>query len=150
MESFVLSETLKVRIFRCCIHFIADDGFQYLFLLFDEDNVLHTDDSNYVFTTEGHILFLGREHLKTPSSTCEGIPFDMQLCPAYRPRVAGNDTRLLQGIRSHVDIDYSRELVALLPERAEQELWSPNGWCEKPKTDVVVRDKCSPFAFKAD
>ncbi|KAJ1892103.1 hypothetical protein LPJ66_006540 [Kickxella alabastrina] len=39
MESFFLSETLK-----------------YLFLLFDEDNPLHKHHSNFVFTTEGHVL----------------------------------------------------------------------------------------------
>ncbi|KAJ1950338.1 hypothetical protein FBU59_000727, partial [Linderina macrospora] len=39
MESFLLSETLK-----------------YLYLLFDDENPLHSADSNYVFTTEGHVL----------------------------------------------------------------------------------------------
>ncbi|KAJ2004797.1 hypothetical protein GGI04_002482 [Coemansia thaxteri] len=39
MESFFLSETLK-----------------YLYLLFDEDNPLHSLDNNYVFTTEAHVL----------------------------------------------------------------------------------------------
>ncbi|KAJ1678841.1 hypothetical protein EV182_003250, partial [Spiromyces aspiralis] len=39
MESFFLSETLK-----------------YLYLLFDEDNVVNAMDSNFVFTTEGHLL----------------------------------------------------------------------------------------------
>jgi len=52
MESFVLSETIK-----------------YLYLLFDETNPLHKDDSNYIFTTEGHILTLGSEHLKPLSPT---------------------------------------------------------------------------------
>lgn len=44
MESFVLSETLK-----------------YLFLLFDEDNELHTDRGNVVFSTEAHPLWLSLE-----------------------------------------------------------------------------------------
>ncbi|KAF9905426.1 alpha mannosidase-like protein [Linnemannia zychae] len=48
MESFALSETFK-----------------YLFLLFDEENVLHQElkDSNYVFTTEGHVLSLANKYL---------------------------------------------------------------------------------------
>ncbi|KAF9122761.1 alpha mannosidase-like protein [Mortierella sp. 14UC] len=48
MESFALSETFK-----------------YLFLLFDEDNVLHQElkDSNFVFTTEGHVLALANKYL---------------------------------------------------------------------------------------
>ncbi|KAI7815960.1 glycoside hydrolase, partial [Gamsiella multidivaricata] len=43
MESFALSETIK-----------------YLYLLFDEENLLHQElkDSNFVFTTEGHVLRL--------------------------------------------------------------------------------------------
>ncbi|KAJ1917419.1 hypothetical protein H4219_003230, partial [Mycoemilia scoparia] len=39
MESFFLSETLK-----------------YLYLLFDEDNIINRLDGNFVFTTEGHIF----------------------------------------------------------------------------------------------
>ncbi|KAJ1733051.1 hypothetical protein LPJ61_001744 [Coemansia biformis] len=39
MDSFVLSETFK-----------------YLYLLFDDDNPLHKLHTNYVFTTEGHVL----------------------------------------------------------------------------------------------
>ncbi|KAG0265113.1 alpha mannosidase-like protein [Actinomortierella ambigua] len=48
MESFALSETFK-----------------YLFLLFDEENVLHHEmkDTNFVFTTEGHVLYLRNEYL---------------------------------------------------------------------------------------
>ncbi|KAG0379647.1 alpha mannosidase-like protein [Mortierella sp. AD032] len=48
MESFALSETFK-----------------YLFLLFDEENVLHQElkDSNFVFTTEGHVLALANKYL---------------------------------------------------------------------------------------
>ncbi|SCU91722.1 LAME_0E13586g1_1 [Lachancea meyersii CBS 8951] len=41
METFVLSETLK-----------------YLFLIFDEENELHTDLSNVVFSTEAHPFWL--------------------------------------------------------------------------------------------
>ncbi|KAJ2228508.1 hypothetical protein H4R99_006180 [Coemansia sp. RSA 1722] len=39
MESFLLSETFK-----------------YLYMLFDEENPLHRTHSNFVFTTEGHVL----------------------------------------------------------------------------------------------
>ncbi|KAF9141365.1 alpha mannosidase-like protein [Mortierella sp. GBA39] len=48
MESFALSETFK-----------------YLFLLFDEENILHQElkDSNFVFTTEGHVLALANKYL---------------------------------------------------------------------------------------
>ncbi|CAO3646706.1 unnamed protein product [Mucor fragilis] len=46
MESFMLSETLK-----------------YLYLLFDTDHPINTMDSNYVFTTEGHVLGLPKKYL---------------------------------------------------------------------------------------
>jgi hypothetical protein len=54
MESFALSETFK-----------------YLFLLFDEENILHQElkDSNFVFTTEGHVLALGNKYLKFSRKT---------------------------------------------------------------------------------
>ena len=44
MESFMLSETLK-----------------YLYLLFDDTNILNTIHGNWVFTTEGHPLFIKHE-----------------------------------------------------------------------------------------
>lgn len=44
MESFVLSETLK-----------------YLYLLFDEDNELHKDRNNVIFSTEAHPLWVTPE-----------------------------------------------------------------------------------------
>ncbi|KAI8920156.1 glycoside hydrolase family 47 protein [Powellomyces hirtus] len=47
MESFFLSETLK-----------------YLYLLFDEDNIVHQVHGNHVFTTEGHLLMLPYQLLK--------------------------------------------------------------------------------------
>ena len=54
-ESFFLSETVKVwskkKVYRSS--FIA---LQYLYLLFDVDNPVNLHASNYLFTTEGHIL----------------------------------------------------------------------------------------------
>lgn len=54
MESFWLSETFK-----------------YLFLLFDEENPLHSLDTPWVFTTEGHPIILPRSqtHASTSAST---------------------------------------------------------------------------------
>ena len=43
-ESFFLSETVK-----------------YLYLLFDIDNPINTDNMKYVFSTEGHVLPLAGE-----------------------------------------------------------------------------------------
>ncbi|KAF9006459.1 alpha mannosidase-like protein [Cyathus striatus] len=125
MESFALSETLK-----------------YLYLLFDEENTLHSDDSNYVFTTEGHILMLGREHLrhKRKSRTSES-----HQCPVYAPfdSVYGNGKRstgLIQGVLSRPDVDYARELVGRSPNHWDMETWSPYGWCERPKVELYSYD----------
>ncbi|KII94783.1 glycoside hydrolase family 47 protein [Plicaturopsis crispa FD-325 SS-3] len=129
MESFALSETLK-----------------YLFLLFDEDNPLHSDDSNYVLTTEGHILSLGREHLKPPSTSRRNMRrVETHQCPVYEPVIRAydsweNGTGLVQGIRSRPDIDYSRELIGLLASDADSYMWDANGWCETPKVDLFSYD----------
>jgi mannosidase alpha-like ER degradation enhancer 1 len=144
MESFVLSETLKVAcfLFSRLHHLHCWYPTQYLYLLFDEKNAIHYDDSNYVFTTEGHILSLGREQLNSTLSTHRKVPPEQLSCPVYLPPMTGygskNRTGLIQGVRSHVDIDYSRELVALFPEKKEEILWSPSGWCERPKVDIPV------------
>ncbi|KAG6872750.1 hypothetical protein C0995_006952 [Termitomyces sp. Mi166 len=104
MESFALSETLK-----------------YLYLLFDEENPLHSNDSNYVFTTEGHILVLGRQHLKPIS--------------ASRRKLLGG---LVRGVRSRPDFEYARSLVGLAPPQKDIDTWSPSGWCERPHVDLFV------------
>jgi len=149
MESFVLSETLKVVVCFSSLPILTVDV-QYLFLLFDEENPLHSDDSNYVFTTEGHILSLGREHLKTLSSTHQNASSGGDRCLAYSSakttqKSLANKTGLIQGMRSHIDLDYSRELVALLPDGAEKDSWSPHGWCEKPEVDVPVGHSDPPL-----
>ncbi|KAF8897458.1 alpha mannosidase-like protein [Infundibulicybe gibba] len=128
MESFALSETLK-----------------YLFLLFDEGNPLHSDDSNYVFTTEGHILTLDSKYLKPMSAARKKMrSIDNHQCPPYIPFVLVNSDRdttgLTLGIRSRPDVDYSRELLGMPPSQSDKNSWSPNGWCEKPKVDLFSYD----------
>ncbi|KAF8913826.1 alpha mannosidase-like protein [Gymnopilus junonius] len=124
MESFALSETLK-----------------YLYLLFDEENPLHSDESNYVFTTEGHILTLGRDHMRSPAPARKRMRnVEAHQCPVYVPSIAGSDHRggssgLVQGIRSRPDVDYSRYLVGVSPSSTEEQYWSPDGWCDKPNVE---------------
>ncbi|KAJ7179913.1 alpha mannosidase-like protein [Mycena crocata] len=145
MESFALSETLK-----------------YLFLLFDEENPLHKDDSNYVFTTEGHLLTLGPKHMKpTPSARRKMRNIENHQCPAYRPFIQ-NGSGLSMGIRSRGDVDYSRELLAQQASEVDQNLWSPYGWCERPFVSLfaydfilsanakVVNEDLSPSRIKLD
>ncbi|KAG5716543.1 ER degradation-enhancing alpha-mannosidase-like protein 1 [Termitomyces sp. T112] len=129
MESFALSETLK-----------------YLYLLFDEDNPLHGNDSNYVFTTEGHILSLGRQHLKPISASRRRLRhIDNHQCPVYRPFIQGSNRRdqvdgLVRGIQSRPDFEYARSLVGLTPPQKDIDTWSPSGWCERPHVDLFSYD----------
>lgn len=67
MESFMLSETLK-----------------YLFLLFDEKNHLNQLSSNWVFTTEGHPLFIERTKQEpTPCSVPLGSSCEVPDAPGF-------------------------------------------------------------------
>ncbi|THH17946.1 hypothetical protein EW146_g2940 [Bondarzewia mesenterica] len=132
MESFVLSETLK-----------------YLYLLFDEMNPLHSDDSNYVFTTEGHILFLGNEHLKPMSTALRKLRRnESHQCPAYVPIAIGVEELpgLTLGIYSRPDVDYSSYLVGMPLLDEDKSSWHPNGWCEVPQVDLYSYD----FILSAD
>ncbi|KAF7301339.1 alpha-1,2-Mannosidase [Mycena indigotica] len=122
MESFALSETLK-----------------YLYLLFDEENPLHRDDSNYVFTTEGHLLTLGNDLQKPSSARRKMRKVETHQCPAYRPHHR-NGSSLSMGIRSRGDVDYARALLDQSPSDLDESAWSPNGWCERPNTDLFAYD----------
>ncbi len=113
---------------------------QYLFLLFDEENPLHSDDSNYVFTTEGHILTLGRDNIKpVPPARRKLRKIVNHQCPAYEPYSEPHKLNgLVQGIRSRGDVEYSRELVGIQPSELDKTFWSADGWCEQPKVDLFV------------
>ncbi|EAU84717.2 ER degradation-enhancing alpha-mannosidase-like 1 [Coprinopsis cinerea okayama7 len=118
MESFALSETLK-----------------YLYLLFDEDNALHRDDSDFVLTTEGHIFKLP-EVLKRASPP-PSRKFISHQCPAYSPQEKGSKLPgLLQGVRYRPHVEYARSLVGASASETDKKWWSADGWCEKPKLDV--------------
>ncbi|KAG2135913.1 glycoside hydrolase family 47 protein [Suillus bovinus] len=128
MESFALSETLK-----------------YLYLLFDEDNPLHKDDSHYVFTTEGHILSLPREVLKPMSRIRRKMRGEENhQCPLYEPvqdlLPDGTISGLIRGVGSRADVDYARYLVGLRSQALDEHHWSPDGWCAIPEVDLYSFD----------
>ncbi|KZV75403.1 glycoside hydrolase family 47 protein [Peniophora sp. CONT] len=133
MESFVLSETLK-----------------YLYLLFDEENPLHTDDSNWVFTTEGHILTLDHSLLKAPSRYIREFRRGERLeCPAYfPPEFSGYGDKagsgLTVGIRTRTDFDYPTHLLGMDP--INEVGWHPQAECVMPKVDVYLFE----FIMSAD
>lgn len=117
---------------------------KYLYLLFDEDNPLHNNDSSYVFTTEGHILSLDQHHMKaTPPARRRMRTIEMHQCPAYSPFMLAQDNRrpgsgLVVGIRSRPDVEYARHLVALSPSPSDERHWFSYGWCEVPKQEPYV------------
>jgi hypothetical protein len=71
MESFFLSETLK-----------------YLYLLFDEENILHTGFRDHIFTTQAHIFpLLPHFHDRLESSDLSSVTSDLStIAPRMCPR----------------------------------------------------------------
>ncbi|KAI1319085.1 alpha mannosidase-like protein [Mortierella claussenii] len=143
MESFALSETFK-----------------YLYLLFDEENLLHQElkDTNFVFTTEGHVLSLSSKYLdrrehnssdrepsrhqyskQSLSAAIQGayhhhgesVKTGGPICKAYR----APDT-FLKSIRYRPDADFARQMVGAREDFRDQLELDPKGYCEKPTLDV--------------
>ncbi|KAF8761568.1 Glycosyl hydrolase family 47 [Rhizoctonia solani] len=124
MESFALSETLK-----------------YLFLIFDEENKINSDDQNMVFTTEGHLITLSQQHLKTPSEASRYFrQKEQNFCPS---------------IRSRPDSDYGRFITGLelsVVGASDSPWWDLSGRCAVPQPEEYVstsvyHDQASPFDF---
>ncbi|KAL5640918.1 hypothetical protein ACGC1H_001409 [Rhizoctonia solani] len=133
MESFALSETLK-----------------YLFLIFDEDNKINSDDQNMVFTTEGHLVTLSPQHLKKPSEASRYFRRKEQnFCPIYQPTRNPPDTHsgeafgLVQSIRSRPDSDYGRFLTGLelsVVGASDSPWWDLSGRCAVPQPEEYSFD----------
>src|SRR5258706_7876076 len=126
MESFVLSETLK-----------------YLYLLFDEANEFSKSDSNFIFTTEGHILLLNSTHLHPISETRRRARrHERPQCPVHQPVVRPHAHGLVHGIRSRPEYEYARHLAGnnMFGDVAkdDSEWWDAHGICEVPEVDVFV------------
>lgn len=118
---------------------------QYLYLLFDESNPLNHDDSNGVFTTEGHYLVLDKKLLRPPPKSRKG---EAQTCPRYDPvhssRMHPNSSKSLHelqpGILFRKDMEYARTLVGVISNPASaisRGLWSESGFCESPSVQVT-------------
>ncbi|CAE6449780.1 unnamed protein product [Rhizoctonia solani] len=145
MESFALSETLK-----------------YLFLMFDEDNKINSDDQNVVFTTEGHLITLSHQHLKKPSEASRYLrQKEQNFCPVYQPArnppdlYSGEAFGLVQSIRSRPDSDYGRFLTGLdlsVVGASDSPWWDLSGRCAVPQPEEYVStstsyDQTLPFDF---
>lgn len=133
MESFMLSETLKVG--RC--H--GEAYKQYLYLLFEDTPSTHL--SNQVFTTEGHPLSMPVSMQKSPSAARRVLHRGEDLqCPMYRPPTLGG---LVVGIEQRRDYEYARSLVygPGVDGRVEEHgrvHWSEHGFCEVPSVPRFV------------
>ena len=100
-----------------------------------------------MFTTEGHILTLGPEHLRPLSPVRRKLRRVENLqCPAYQPLRLGiiNEEEfeaglgLQTGILSRADYDYARALVGTASDEIEEEWWSPEGFCDVPVAEPYV------------
>lgn len=126
--------------------------------MFDENNPLHTDDSNTVFTTEGHLLTLSRQHIEPPSAIRRQLRRAENLqCPAYYPTRHPwkplDDLHGLAGsIRSREDSEFARISVGSDEHsRATAEdsvFWMSGAWCQTPRVDIYVRLPISSRAFR--
>ncbi|KAH7344593.1 alpha-mannosidase [Rhizoctonia solani] len=133
MESFALSETLK-----------------YLFLMFDEDNKINSDDQNVVFTTEGHLITLSHQHLKKASEASRYLrQKEQNFCPVYQPArnppdvYPGEAFGLVQSIRSRPDSDYGRFLTGLdlsVVGASDSPWWDLSGRCAVPQPEEYSFD----------
>ena len=118
---------------------------QYLYLLFDEENPLHSDDSNYVFTTEGHILTLEPQYTKPMSAVRRKLRgAENHQCPTYSPgstfqKHPNLGQGIVGGVRSRRDVEYARYLTDGTASELERAAWSPYGFCDIPKVEIFVR-----------
>jgi len=136
MESFVLSETLKVG---HTIFSVTQLTMQYLYLLFDDTPA--SSLSNSVFTTEGHSLSLPYRLLAEPSPIRRELHRgEQQFCPAYLPPTLNG---LRVGIEQRDDWEYGRTLIYgddLNNDVAKEErkYWSADGYCAVPSAPKFV------------
>ncbi|KAL9549006.1 hypothetical protein MBANPS3_005418 [Mucor bainieri] len=132
MESFMLSETLK-----------------YLYLLFDADHPINTMDSNYVFTTEGHVLGLPKKYLghNASSSSSSKKKKGRPALATLQQSPAGTCQRYNPSGRHHTSLPNALEMTTM-PHRPHMDAaahmvghtttllppppLSPDGYCESP------------------
>ena len=61
--------------------FVVAETFKYLYLLFADDSDLSLDVSNFVFTTEGHLLPLSLARLSNRTA----VPVSYSRCFTFNP-----------------------------------------------------------------
>ncbi|KAG0265396.1 alpha mannosidase-like protein [Mortierella polycephala] len=143
MESFALSETFK-----------------YLFLLFDEENLLHHElkDTNFVFTTEGHVLSLSSKYLvkeyqngagdqkqqHTTKSSSDQLNNQQGRHRHHDSRIGGGPVcepyrapeTFVKSIPYRPDADFARQMVGTRADARDIVELDPKGICEKPTLEI--------------
>ncbi|KAF8314870.1 alpha-mannosidase [Cantharellus anzutake] len=139
MESFALSESLKAS---------------YLYLLFDEDNMFNKDFRNFVFTTEGHVLFLDNMYFRQPPPIQPALHRSSHsICPAYSPPLVtfsrqggshlGDLGGLIGSVRERPDFEYARLLAGIVvsPDAYDKLSWSKTSGDKNPFAVIAEEDK---------
>ena len=133
MESFVLSETLKVR--PTCKGSRLTCPLKYLYLLFDPTP--SRPSSNLVYNTEGHPLSLPYSLLRPPPPPRRALHRgENAFCPIYEPEKLGGG--LIVGIERRADYEYARQLVfgpgvdGRAVESQKPVCWWEGGFCAVP------------------
>ncbi|WWD22230.1 hypothetical protein CI109_106721 [Kwoniella shandongensis] len=126
MESFMLSETLK-----------------YLYLLFSDTPF---PNSNKVFTTEGHPLYMPTDRLRPPSPPRRAMrKGENPTCPIYVPTLApvsvAGDAGIVVGIEGRAEYEYARGIVfgwgedgLEVEEDGKNRMWWDGGVCPIPSS----------------
>ena len=89
--------------------FVTAETLKYLFLTFDEDNPFNHDDTNMVFSTEGHMLELDTRPAPRRRRT---IPAEILSCPAYDPTFTDRHQHPLSlSVARRTDFEHARFLT---------------------------------------
>lgn len=104
---------------------------------------MNQEDSNTVYTTEGHPLSLP-SHLSFSEARNESSSTDSRICPLYDP-IHGDRlwSPLMPSVDARIDADYGRMLAGVLLDEQSAisaGLYSTSGFCERPPYEDDVRD----------
>lgn len=134
--------------------FVTSETLKYLYLTFDEDNPFNHDDSNAVYSTEGHMLEVDTRPI--PGRRRRSIPAEAPSCPAYDPMFLPETQHiLLQSVGTRTDFEWARHLAGYVVKDEADEIasgrWSESGFCEIPVSEVSPCSPLPPYdAIKTD
>ncbi|KAG8878965.1 alpha mannosidase-like protein [Tulasnella sp. 331] len=116
----------------------------YLFLLFDEENPLNKLDSNFVFTTEGHVLQLRRADLNGSISSSQANQTSQGASTCARHVASSSWPGIAGSIRDRTDYDYARHLVGVEGNASavedDSDRWDIYGKCDMPRHEIFKSD----------